>query len=141
MIDELAEVGDKDTLDLLSSILRIGRSFRVNVVAATQLPTKATCGEKNNYTVRFVGAVTDPETAALAAGRGESGAHLLPGKGRFCVSRAPRWSVCRRIISTCRERRRWCSRRCSGGETGGERPVTGAVSRRLGVVLPLVSSR
>ena len=60
MIDELAEVGDKDTLDLLSSILRIGRSFRVNVVAATQLPTKATCGEKNNYTVRFVGAVTDP---------------------------------------------------------------------------------
>ena len=83
VIDELAEVGDRDTLDLLSSILRIGRSFRVNVVAATQLPTKATCGEKNNYTVRFVGAVTDPQTAALAAGRGESGAHLLPGKGAF----------------------------------------------------------
>lgn len=83
VIDELAEVGDKDTLDLLSSILRVGRSFRVNVIAATQLPTKATCGEKNNYTVRFVGAVTDPQTAALAAGRGETGAHLLPGKGAF----------------------------------------------------------
>jgi len=83
VIDELAEVGDKDTLDLLSSILRIGRSFRVNVVAATQLPTKATCGEKNNYTVRLVGAVTDAQTAALAAGRGDSGAHLLPGKGAF----------------------------------------------------------
>lgn len=83
VIDELAEVGDRDTLDLLSSILRIGRSFRVNVVAATQLPTKATCGEKNNYTVRFVGAVTDAQTAALAAGRGDSGAHLLPGKGAF----------------------------------------------------------
>jgi hypothetical protein len=55
----------------------------VNVVAATQLPTKATCGEKNNYTVRFVGAVTDAQTAALAAGRGDSGAHLLPGKGAF----------------------------------------------------------
>ena len=83
VIDELAEVGDRDTLDLLSSILRIGRSFLVNVVAATQLPTKATCGEKNNYTVRFVGAVTDAQTAALAAGRGDSGAHLLPGKGAF----------------------------------------------------------
>ena len=83
VIDELAEVGDRDTLDLLSSILRIGRSFRVNVVAATQLPTKATCGEKNNYTVRLVGAVTDAQTAALAAGRGDSGAHLLPGKGAF----------------------------------------------------------
>jgi DNA segregation ATPase FtsK/SpoIIIE-like protein len=63
VIDELAEVGDRDTLDLLSSILRVGRSFRVNVVAATQLPTKATCGEKNNYTVRFVGAVTDAKPA------------------------------------------------------------------------------
>lgn len=83
VIDELAEVGDRDTLDLLSSILRVGRSFRVNVIAATQLPTKATCGEKNNYTVRFVGAVTDAQTAALAAGRGDSGAHLLPGKGAF----------------------------------------------------------
>jgi len=83
VIDELAEVGNRDTLDLLSSILRVGRSFRVNVMAATQLPTKATCGEKNNYTVRFVGAVTDAQTAALAAGRPDSGAHLLPGKGAF----------------------------------------------------------
>ena len=83
VIDELAEVGDRDTLDLLSSILRIGRSFRVNVVAATQLPTKATCGEKNNYTVRFVGAITDTQTAVTAAGRGKTGAELLPGKGAF----------------------------------------------------------
>ena len=83
VIDELAEVGDRDTLDLLSSILRVGRSFRVNVIAATQLPTKATCGEKNNYTARFVGTVTDAQTAALASGRSDSGAHLLPGKGAF----------------------------------------------------------
>ena len=39
-------MGDKDTLDLLSSILRIGRSFRVNVVAATQLPPRRRAGRK-----------------------------------------------------------------------------------------------
>ena len=83
VIDELAEVGDRDTLDLLSSILRVGRSFRVNVIAATQLPTKATCGEKNNYTVRFVGAITDAQSAVTAAGRGQTGAELLSGKGAF----------------------------------------------------------
>jgi DNA segregation ATPase FtsK/SpoIIIE-like protein len=83
VIDELAELGDKESLAMLSSILRIGRSFRVNVIAATQLPTKATCGEKNNYTVRFIGQVTDPQTAHIAAGRPETGAHLLPGRGAF----------------------------------------------------------
>ena len=136
VIDELAEVGDKDTLDLLSSILRIGRSFRVNVVAATQLPTKATCGEKNNYTVRFVGAVTDPQTAALAAGRGESGAHLLPGKGAFL-----------RVEGTTLERlqayhldmpgtasmvqqavQRWGKRAVSAGYRGGEQAVRGGAT-------------
>ena len=83
VIDELAEIADRDTLDLLSSILRVGRSFRVNVIAATQLPTKATCGEKNNYSVRFVGALTSSGDAATAAGRPKTGAHLLPGKGAF----------------------------------------------------------
>ncbi|TXH50564.1 MAG: hypothetical protein E6Q97_20285 [Desulfurellales bacterium] len=83
VIDELAEIADRDTLDLLSSILRVGRSFRVNVIAATQLPTKATCGEKNNYSVRFVGTLTSSQDAATAAGRPKTGAHLLPGKGAF----------------------------------------------------------
>lgn len=82
-IDELADVGDRETLDLLSSILRRGRAYRINVIAATQLPTKATCGEKNNYTVRLVGAITDAQTAVTASGRGDTGAHLLPGAGAF----------------------------------------------------------
>lgn len=133
VIDELAEVGDRDTLDLLSSILRIGRSFRVNVVAATQLPTKATCGEKNNYTVRFVGAVTDAQTAALAAGRGDSGAHLLPGKGAFLriegttLERLQAYHLDMPGTATMVQQavQRWGKRAVSAGYGGGEQAVRG----------------
>ena len=136
VIDELAEVGDRDTLDLLSSILRVGRSFRVNVIAATQLPTKATCGEKNNYTVRFVGAITDAQSAVTAAGRGQTGAELLSGKGAFLRVEGNRldrlqayWldddgteSMVQQAVQ------RWGKQAVSSGYRGGEQPVRGGAT-------------
>jgi DNA segregation ATPase FtsK/SpoIIIE-like protein len=82
VIDELAQI-DQAALDLLSPILAIGRSKRVHVIAATQHPAVRLIGDKANYSVRLVGQVMDAQTAALATGRKQSGAELLPGAGAF----------------------------------------------------------
>lgn len=82
VIDELAQV-DQASLDLLSSILAVGRSKRVNVIAATQHPVARLIGDKANYAVRLVGQVIDGSTAAIATGRRNTGAELLPGAGAF----------------------------------------------------------
>ena len=82
VIDELAQV-DQASLDLLSSILAVGRSKRVNVIAATQHPVARLIGDKANYAARLVGQVIDGSTAAIATGRRNTGAELLPGAGAF----------------------------------------------------------
>lgn len=80
VIDELAQLGDFDTL---GNILSVGRSKRVHVLAATQKPTVKLIGEKANYTTRLVGRVADANEAAIATGRSKSGAEMLPGRGAF----------------------------------------------------------
>jgi hypothetical protein len=82
VIDELAQLAN-ESHDLLSSVLAVGRSKRVHVLAATQHPTVRLIGDKANYAVRLVGQVADAQTAALATGRKGSGAELLPGAGAF----------------------------------------------------------
>lgn len=82
VIDELAQI-DPDSLDALASILAVGRSKQINVLAATQHPTVRLIGDKANYAVRLVGQVVDAQTAALATGRKNTGAELLPGAGAF----------------------------------------------------------
>lgn len=82
VVDELAQLAT-ESLKTLSSILAIGRSKRMHVLAATQHPTVGLIGDKSNYPVRFVGQVVDAQTAAIATGRKQSGAELLPGAGAF----------------------------------------------------------
>lgn len=82
VIDELAQLAN-ESHDLLSAVLAVGRSKRVHVIAATQHPTVRLIGDKANYAVRLVGQVADAQTAALATGRRNSGAELLPGAGAF----------------------------------------------------------
>lgn len=81
-IDELAQL-DGRSLESLGRVLSLGREMNVNVVAATQHPTVKLIGNKANYPVRLVGQVVDSDTAKIAAGRGRSGAWLLPGSGAF----------------------------------------------------------
>jgi energy-coupling factor transporter ATP-binding protein EcfA2 len=85
VIDELAQIADKSTVQLLDDTLAVARSKRINAVFATQKPTVDVVGRlgKANLTTRLVGRVTTSDEAATAAGRGETGAHLLPGKGAF----------------------------------------------------------
>ena len=83
-IDELAQVaGMPNALDALGDVLSIGRSKNLNVIAATQKPTAAVTGSlaKANFACRLVGRVGDATEAALATGRRDSGAHLLPATG------------------------------------------------------------
>ncbi len=83
-IDELAQVaGIPGALDALGDVLSIGRSKNLNVIAATQKPTAAVTGSlaKANFACRLVGRVGDATEAALATGRRDSGAQLLPGTG------------------------------------------------------------
>lgn len=84
VIDELAQL-EQTALDLLSAILAIGRSKRIHVLAATQHPVVRLIGDKANYSIRLVGQVADAQTAALATGRKNSGAELLPGAGAFLL--------------------------------------------------------
>jgi len=87
-IDELAQI-DSHALNLLGSILSLGREMNINVVAATQHPTTKLIGNKANYPVRLVGQVVDADTAEIAAGRKQSGAWQLPGQGAFLYVDGP----------------------------------------------------
>lgn len=85
VVDELAQIADKSTLLLLDETLAVARSKRINAIFATQKPTVDVVGRlgKANLTTRLVGRVTTSDESTTAAGRGETGAHLLPGKGAF----------------------------------------------------------
>ena len=86
VIDELAEMArSKEPMAQLSSILAIGRSKAINVVAATQKPLGAIVGSvaKANFTTRLVGRVMSPDDARVAAGVSGIGAEFLPGRGAF----------------------------------------------------------
>ncbi len=86
VIDELAELARlREPMQQLASILAIGRSKAVNVVAATQKPLGAVVGSlaKANFTTRLVGRVMSPDDARVAAGVAGTGAEYLPGRGAF----------------------------------------------------------
>jgi S-DNA-T family DNA segregation ATPase FtsK/SpoIIIE len=86
VIDELAELArSKETMAALASILAIGRSKSIGVVAATQKPLGAIVGSvaKANFTARLVGRVMSHDDARVAAGISGTGAEHLPGRGAF----------------------------------------------------------
>lgn len=86
VVDELAEMRRADgAVDMLASILGMGRSKLVNVVAATQKPTVDVIGStnKSNYTLRLVGKVKSAKDGEVAAGTSGTGAEFLPGNGSF----------------------------------------------------------
>jgi S-DNA-T family DNA segregation ATPase FtsK/SpoIIIE len=86
VIDELAEMARiKGAMQQLASILAIGRSKRINVIAATQKPVAAVVGSTNkaNFTLRLVGRVLSSDDARVAAGQSGTGAEYLPGRGSF----------------------------------------------------------
>jgi len=84
VVDELAQLPD-DAKQRLARILALGRSKRVNVIAATQHPTAKLVGEKTNYSLRLIGRVADASTSALCCGRPGVGAEMLPGRGAFVL--------------------------------------------------------
>lgn len=92
LIDELAELATvPGALDLLGSIVSVGRSKGISVIAATQYPVAKVIGSiaKANFTDRFVGRVADSAQAVVASGRADTGAHLLPGLGSFLSISGP----------------------------------------------------
>jgi len=84
-IDELAQLADEGALTALGSVLSVGRSKRINVIAATQKPTAAVISSQGraNFALRLVGQVVDATESATATGRSEAGAQFLPGPGAF----------------------------------------------------------
>jgi len=86
VIDELAELARmKEPMKQLASILAIGRSKNINVLAATQKPLGAIVGSvaKANFTCRLIGRVMSPDDSRVAAGISGVGAEFLPGHGAF----------------------------------------------------------
>jgi S-DNA-T family DNA segregation ATPase FtsK/SpoIIIE len=84
-LDELSQVKDPNAIRQLNDLMAVGRSKKINVILATQYPTKDVIGkvDLSNVGVRFVGQVATNKEAYVASGRGETFAHLLPGKGAF----------------------------------------------------------
>jgi DNA segregation ATPase FtsK/SpoIIIE-like protein len=86
VIDELAELSRLKLNRYLASILAIGRSKAINVIAATQHPLANVVGgstAKANFTERLVGRMLCADDAKVAAGMSGSGAEYLPGRGSF----------------------------------------------------------
>lgn len=92
VIDELAELTHMtDIAKPLASILAIGRSKRIHVIAATQKPTAAIVGSvaKGNFTSRLVGRVLSAEDSRTATGQAQLRCELLPGNGSFLRIEGP----------------------------------------------------
>jgi len=85
-IDEVAQLAqDNEARAMLGDLGSIGRGKLINLVAATQYPTKeGGIGSlmKANFPLRLVGMVA-PGQSHIATGRAGTGAELLPGKGSF----------------------------------------------------------
>lgn len=93
VIDEQAEFRNSDrALDLQNTIMAQGRGLGINVVVATQDPTKSAMGKFSirNMSVRLVGAVTDADAARYATGRPNSGAQYLQRPGGFLYIDGPK---------------------------------------------------
>jgi S-DNA-T family DNA segregation ATPase FtsK/SpoIIIE len=87
-IDELAElVRNPTAMQRLESLLAMGRSLNINVIAATQHPLASVIGSllKANFTARLVGRVLSNDASKVAAGMPKLGAEFLPGKGSFLL--------------------------------------------------------
>lgn len=86
VIDELAQLAsDRKTASKLGDLASIGRSKRLNLIAATQSVTKdGGIGSmmKANFSCRLIGKVA-PGLSSVATGLAKMQAHLLPGHGSF----------------------------------------------------------
>ena len=85
-IDELRELARlPGIVARLGSIVSLGRSLGIHVVAATQHPKAGEIGSvvKANFPVRLIGQVVGARHAEAAADRPGTGAELLPGNGAF----------------------------------------------------------
>ena len=86
VIDELAQLStEKKNVQKLGNLISIGRSKRLNIIAATQSVTKdGGIGTmmKSNFNCRLIG-IVPPGMSALATGLADMQAHKLPGQGSF----------------------------------------------------------
>jgi DNA segregation ATPase FtsK/SpoIIIE-like protein len=86
VIDELAQLANDRKLSAkLGDLASIGRSKRLNLIAATQSVTKdGGIGSmmKANFSCRLIGKVA-PGLSSVATGMAKMQAHLLPGYGSF----------------------------------------------------------
>ena len=86
VVDEQAELASLTaTVNQQNSLLSVGRSIGINLLVATQEPTKQVLGglSTRNFTPRLVGAVADASAAHYASGRPGTGAELLTRPGGF----------------------------------------------------------
>lgn len=92
VVDEQAELrSEKGAIDEQNSLLSLGRSLRINLLLATQRPTKENLGGLNldNITMRLVGSVADAGVAAFITKRGQTGAEFLARPGGFLAIDGP----------------------------------------------------
>lgn len=87
-VDELAELGDVtrgEAEGLIKRVVQVGRGLGIHLVGATQKPLAKEVGSivTANFPLRVVGKVATANDARVAAGRSETFAERLPGRGAF----------------------------------------------------------
>jgi hypothetical protein len=87
VVDEIAEFADCGIGDVFEkhfpTIARLGREFGVHLIIAAQKPEATQLGGQflQQFNVRLTGRLKDSHQASQILGRGDTGAHLLSGKG------------------------------------------------------------
>ena len=136
-IDELADLLMMGGSELEFAITRLsqrGREAGVHLVACTQKPTTAVIGSltKANFPVRFVGSVTSPEEAKVAAGLSGTGAERLRGQGDFLLvlkGQSTRFSAA--YVSPAEAQHEVARLHCPAASLAARCNATGLVLRRL----------
>ena len=92
-VDEIAEFADCGIDDVFEkhfpSIARLGRELGVHLVIAAQKPESTSLGGQflQQFNIRITGRLKDSHQSSQILGRGDTGAHLLTGKGSMIFLR------------------------------------------------------
>lgn len=92
----LCELNNRKFSDLLESLMRLGRSERISIIAATQRPVGDQVGSvlaKSQFPLVLCGRMANPQDSYLALGRGQTSAEYLPGRGAFITNNKVRFQA------------------------------------------------
>lgn len=88
-LGNLVDRNPKQFADAFASLMQLGRSEKITVLAATQRPSGTKLGSvvgKSQFTSIIVGKMNSAQDGYIASGKGKTGVEYLPGNGSFITN-------------------------------------------------------